>query len=182
MKDAAAADPKTDVKVSDQFLDPTGCNPDNAKGYLILKKSANEALSYRPTVGGAECSIGTAEPTQALTANAACEIKKITLRSPQGMLYFLGVISRNYINDGPSAKKKVAQVRTGSPLFVVTTGAASGNSAITASYDGETYGIPRKIKDRGFSMMAINLISQVITLQKDPKSIPKSTTINIISN
>ena len=51
---------------------------------------------------------------------------------------------------------------------------------ISVEYDGETYNVPAK--ENNLSMLSLNLISQLISLLKDPKNIPTSSTINIFAN
>ncbi len=153
--------------------------------YVVLKRVSDKLLFY------GNCRVGEKQrTTKEREKNSECPLDKIVFRSPQGMLYFLGEITRIYRdgcqleeNKNGGIKKEECVVKLGKqPLFVLKKEVDQATSAITVTYNGESYGIPVKGKGDGFSLLALNLISQVISLQKDPKNIPKSSTINIFSN
>ncbi len=118
---------------------------------------------------------------------------KLALRSPQGMLYYLGEVARarwrcnndKLRKDCDRPKVSVTSFRTGKkvglPLFRLEKGIGGAPVAVAVSYEGERYGIPADGND-DFSMLALTLISQIIDRQKDPKNQVNQPTINLFTN
>lgn len=173
------ADAKLDTELDSLFPGINCRGADRAKWYILVKRPApSKLLSY-----------GEVGETVGLSGDApnSGKIKQVFLRSPQGMLYFLGRIARTFTQEGYGSIGALESPRVfkrkkeeGVPLFEVSKGAAAGDAAVSVTYQGETFSIPAGPKH--LSMMALSLISQVIALQKDPKSIPKPNIINLFSN
>jgi hypothetical protein len=52
--------------------------------------------------------------------------------------------------------------------------------AVSVEYDGDTYGIPSD-SSGGFSVLAMTLVSQIIDLQKDPKTLRGQQKLNVFT-
>jgi hypothetical protein len=112
-----------------------------------------------------------------------------TTRTGQGVLYFLGelIAAQNYsafpftpeiFIDTPDGQRRTV------PLFEVRRGtAAPGEAAVTVSYNGESFYIPRPAFgaiDEARSLQVLDLVSQVITMATAKDALPKSSTVTLI--
>lgn len=114
------------------------------------------------------------------------EVGKVTLRSPQGVLYFLGELAREMAGD-PNAGPRLPG---GERLFVVREGSGDGEAgaAITAEFQGRTYHIPNNgtldasdpAAPAGRSLQCIALVAQLIALQKDATELPRTGTVTVV--
>lgn len=179
---------QSNISLPAGFLNGVNCVAGAAKKYVTLKFASKKVLAYKvkkPDGTMVSCTVATSMRTvkERAAASNECVIDQINLRSPQGMLYFLGQIARAYAHDGTKPNKPVGVpglFRRGVSLFAVWKGQADGKTALSVEYDSETYNVPAK--ENNLSMLSLNRISQLISLLKDPKNIPTSSTINIFAN
>ena len=170
------------ISLPEGFLKGVNCDAKaEKKYYVMLKVVSTKALAYevKNSAGKtiASCTVA------AVNQPKECVIEQINLRSPQGMLYFLGQIARGYFHDGTLPKKPDGApglFGRGVSLFAVWKEQEDGMTALSVEYEGETYNV--SAKDNNLSMLSLNLISQLISLLKDPKNIPASRNITIIAN
>ena len=100
----------------------------------------------------------------------------ITFRSIQGAFYFLGEVARPGI--GLESEPFPYRLRDGSSVFRLHPGAGR---AITAKFRGARFGIDDTnggANDR--SLQVIDLLQQVLNLQKSADQLPATRTVNIV--
>jgi hypothetical protein len=105
---------------------------------------------------------------------------KLTLRSPESSIYYLGEIAR-WQRDNPT---RPIEIQMGSKrstkkekFFVMNQGDASTASLVT-SFEGITYSIPRS-NDAGRSHHVLSLLTQLIALQNKGTEIPVGSSLRI---
>lgn len=106
----------------------------------------------------------------------------IKLRSPQGVLYYLGELARIqlYEDDLKDGRYAAVPVIRGKPLFLVQRVIGKGAGMdVTVKHQGVSYGIPKGTSSR--SMSALSLVSQLILLQPAEVA-PTATTLQVIGN
>lgn len=173
----------SDIEFPDGFLDGVDCDADAAKQYVMLKGKSQSVLAYDVEKDDETIVRCTVTTTMRTEDSEDCVIKQINLRSLQGMLYFLGLITQAYAHDDtlPDKPLGVPGLFTRDvSLFAVWKGQEDGKTALSVEYGGATYNVPEK--ENNLSMLSLNLISQLISLLKDPKNIPTSSTVNIFAN
>lgn len=174
---------KSNISLPKEFLNGLDCGAGAAKKYVMLKRVSKKVLAYefkKPDGTMVNCTVA---DSMRAPASKECVIKQLNLRSVQGMLYFLGQIAQAYAHDGTMPNRPVGVpglFGRGVSLFAVWKGQTDGKTAVSVEYDSETYNV--SAKENNLSMLSFNLISQLISLLKDPKNIPKSSTINIFAN
>jgi len=105
---------------------------------------------------------------------------RIFLRSPEGILYYLGEILRAEVDKGYVPMIEVCESRPPVPLFVVNKANNSDNfSIVTVDYEGSKYSIPGDLAtdpDAGCrgdrSMQVLTFVSQLIAGQKAGMNVP----------
>jgi hypothetical protein len=107
------------------------------------------------------------------------------LRSPEGILYFLGEIVRKELSSKYIPSVEICKGNE-APLFIVRPATlADSNPYLKVEYDGKTYVIPRQNTDGDLctgqrSMHALSLLSQLIGMQKSAKDLPSTQSVRII--
>lgn len=110
----------------------------------------------------------------------------ITLRSTQDVFEFLGavliaetqlnrVVRLKALDDGGT--KNISDIDREWPLLVANIDSGSSKTLARIDYDGVDYSIP--MKDGGYSVGVMNLLSQLVNLLKIPGSIPASPAVLI---
>ena len=113
---------------------------------------------------------------------------RIFLRSPEGILYYLGEILRSEVDKGYVPMIEVCESRPPVPLFVVKK--SSGNdsfSVVTVDYEGSKYSIPGHLatdRDNGCSedrsMQVLTFVSQLIAGQKAGMNVPVTGAVTAV--
>lgn len=120
----------------------------------------------------------------AVDANAPVDF---ILRSPEGMIYYLGEIAREKLRSPTAVLPRVkpsdtqalssaAEPRGDWPLFVVRRGAI-GDGAVEIGRGGSRYYIPEGEEEAGRSMNCFTLVVQVIGLHKTRDTSPTTQTV-----
>ncbi len=117
---------------------------------------------------------------------------KSRTRSPQELLYYLGelVAAQNYSTHPYCPTIFVGEPGAGGtrrrpvPLFVVRrAGAVPGPAAVSVSYDGELFYIPRPALgsvDEARSLQVLDFVNQVITMVTTKTDLPESNTATLV--
>jgi hypothetical protein len=174
---------------------PEACPPDE---YALFSRSSSLVLSVNrdPTK---------TEKPNVFGINAAPTATKTTLvlRSLQGMLYYLGENARKPQNDTgaielPSSWGKPnkcnywtsemyrdltrdrSRILKGCQRLFMVLSNSNKKMAVSVECDGDTYGIPSD-SSGGFSMLAMTLVSQIIDLQKDSKTLRGQQKLNVFT-
>jgi hypothetical protein len=129
----------------------------------------------------------------------------MTLRSPQGVLYYLGEVMRTWEKEKPK-KDHLPFIRVDDgafycppkkegtkecvPLFMAGSNKDKDcpGEQLSVEYDGHTYRIPAEVAKSsenpgchpGRSMQALTLASQLIALQKSGKELPGTSLVRIV--
>lgn len=110
---------------------------------------------------------------------------RIFLRSPEGILYYLGEILRAEVDKGYVPMIEVCESRQLVPLFVVTK--SSDHSVVTVDYEGSKYSIPgNPATDHGDgclgdrSMQVLTFVSQLIAGQKAGMNVPVTGAVTAV--
>jgi len=119
-------------------------------------------LSARPKSAG-----GTAKP-------AAYAIQ-LTIRSVDGVIYYLGECLRTHEACEP------VDVGTGDRLKIFTLSRQKPKTVFTsAEFHGQRYYVPAGEDDGGRSSQVIDLIQQLVNLQKSSKDRPATATVRVV--
>src|SRR6185369_6145969 len=112
---------------------------------------------------------------------------RIFLRSPEGILYYLGEILRSEVEKGYVPTIKVCESRPPVPLFVVNKSSENDNSVVTVDYEGSKYSIPgnpANDPDNGCSgdrsMQVLTFVSQLIAGQKAGMNVPVTGAVTAV--
>jgi hypothetical protein len=111
---------------------------------------------------------------QSLSGNENKQEYRIFLRSPEGILYYLGEILRSEVDKGYVPMIEVCESRPTVPLFVVSkSGGDDSLPIVSVDYEGTKYSIPGNLAtdvDDGCrgdrSMQVLTFVSQLIAGQK----------------
>ena len=113
---------------------------------------------------------------------------EVTLRSPLGVLYFLGELARASVED----PDQILRLSDCEPLFVLRErlGGDTARAYVTVEHDGRTFYIPHNGEldandpnsPAGRSMQALGFVSQLIALQKNADELPKTGTVTLVGN
>ena len=98
------------------------------------------------------------------------------LRSPEGVVYYLGELARAHL-DGQPSFVGIARASRKEKFFVLDEDPQ--DAIVSVSFDGVRYGIPR---DSGRSMHCLSLLSQLISLYKSADGLPRTTGVTIVGN
>ena len=111
---------------------------------------------------------------------------QVVLRSPQGILYYLGEIAREQLMGEPNA----VLLKGGIPLFVVRRNDSRAKTPAHVALDfmGLTYYIPAKAdadhvdldRDPGRSMQSLSLLAQLLALHKSAKDLPTTLPVTLV--
>jgi hypothetical protein len=113
---------------------------------------------------------------------------RIFLRSPEGILYYLGEILRSEVDQGYVPMIEVCESRPPVPLFVVKKSGGNENfSVVTVDYEGSKYSIPGNLAtdpDSGCSedrsMQVLTFVSQLIAGQKAGMNVPVTGAVTAV--
>src|SRR6185369_9120659 len=113
---------------------------------------------------------------------------RIFLRSPEGVLYYLGEILRAEVDKGYVPRVEVCESRPPVPLFVVNKAGANDNiPVVTVDYEGSKYSIPGNPAtgpDTGCSgdrsMQVLTFVSQLIAGQKAEMNVPVTGAVTAV--
>jgi len=123
-----------------------------------------------------------------LPSNDTKQEYRIFLRSPEGILYYLGEILRSEVDQGYVPMIEVCESRPPVPLFVVNkTGGNDSFPIVTVDYEGTKYSIPGNLAtdpangcsgDR--SMQVLTFVSQLIAGQKVGMNVPVTGAVTAV--
>ncbi|MDN3988593.1 hypothetical protein [Zwartia vadi] len=138
-------------------------------------------------------------PKQALLPETAASLRKagvgkdsrlvIKLRSTRNVFDFLGTLVKLQNGDPPRQIKVmnsdaialnpnlINDTSSAIPLFIVEKGRGVGKAMASVSYQGETYYVPAE--SNSYTREVLTLLSQLLTLNKVPGSIPPSPAVLI---
>lgn len=116
----------------------------------------------------------------------------IYMRSPEGMVKYLGEVARAQLEGarvpGGGVRPLTVTIMLGSPLYTPPVAEPlfvlresevdTNNSVVRVEYDGRIYGIPQE--PNGRSMHVLALISSLIGLNRSSSEVPQSTTIRLL--
>jgi hypothetical protein len=130
-------------------------------------------------------------------AGPVCMTITLFLRSPEGILYYLGELAR--LEEKNNKVPHICVDGKLEPLFVVHRSSSECSKAVEVTNgDGATYAIParndkidkpnctksefRKLSscDPGRSMEALTVVSQLIALQKSAKDLPTTSVVRVV--
>ncbi|MEM9557963.1 MAG: hypothetical protein AAGC60_27135 [Acidobacteriota bacterium] len=109
---------------------------------------------------------------------------RLVLRSPHGILYFLGELARR-----TTRNEAAIRLPGGEILFTVQRGrAAAGDASIKIELGDQTYYVPSNGEldasdpesPAGRSMQSLALVSQLLSLQKKAKELPTTGTVTVV--
>lgn len=112
--------------------------------------------------------------------------RKMSLRSPEAIIYYLGEIARRLANDKfkspcvsyvKSRRSEKIVCRSGERLFVVRPGTNSA-ADVSVSFDGQSYYIPSGAAG-GRSMHCLALLAQLLALHKSRQELPTTPIVTI---
>jgi len=103
----------------------------------------------------------------------------ILIRSPEGVIYYLGELVRAARKHGAASEVTVAGKRE--PIFVLNElkSGESASAAATVEYQGASYVIPSSSVG-GRSLHSLSLVAQLIGLQKKSSDLPASLSVRVI--
>jgi hypothetical protein len=123
-----------------------------------------------------------------LPGNDAKQEYRIFLRSPEGILYYLGEILRAEVDKGYVPMIEVCESRPPVPLFVVNKSSDKDNlPVVSVDYEGSKYSIPGNLAtdpadgcsgDR--SMQVLTFVSQLIAGQKAGMNVPVTGAVTAV--
>jgi len=140
-----------------------------------------------------------AEPTQAVSY-----VQSVTLemRSPEGLLYYLGQLARLEENGSSLGPPRSCDGYMARPIFVLRRGSCSQETAACVEYQGETFVVPKRDDRReveakcepkgtfgpaavneatgGESLHTLSLLTQLIALQKNAKEFEGTPVVRVI--
>ena len=116
----------------------------------------------------------------------------IYMRSPEGMVKYLGEVARAQLEGarapGGGVRPLTVTIMLGSPLYTPPVAEPlfvlresevdTNNSVVRVEYDGRIYGIPQE--PNGRSMHVLALISSLIGLNRSSSEVPQSTSIRLL--
>ncbi|HEX6904084.1 MAG TPA: hypothetical protein VF789_30520 [Thermoanaerobaculia bacterium] len=178
--------PKADVQVT--YRDLPGEEKKDETETVSLELEAAQLKTYTPPVSAQ----GTvpARPTVSV---------EFFIRSPEGILYYLGQLMR--VEEELGVMPEVCIQGNLQPIFNAVGGAAGcGQGIVSVRYDGERYVIPREAGEdskcepgadakrrfspvscvAGRSMQSLSLLNQLIALQKSAKDLPSTGLIRTV--
>ena len=179
---AAGARPEADVQVSYRDLPE-----DAAKAEVRLELQEPDLTTQAAPVS----------PEETLSASPTVSVD-FFIRSPEGMLYYLGQLMRV---EETGRMPEICVQGQSQPIFnAVGSGTGCGQGILAVRYEGERYVIPRgsgpyescepgeDAKPRispvacvpGRSMQSLSLVNQLISLQKSAKDLPGTGVIRTI--
>lgn len=100
------------------------------------------------------------------------------LRSIEGMIYYLGEITRTLELQGRKIEMIVGDAPTS--LFVLTTEDSASGFEVGVAYGDAIYGIPRTVAQAGRSMHVLSLVGQLLALHKSADEIPSTRAVTIV--
>jgi hypothetical protein len=111
----------------------------------------------------------------------------IVLRSPEGVLYYLGELARagmrgpRDVDGQPYHPSAWFGANRTEPMFVLRTG-RPGNAepSVKVEHEGETYYVPGGA-EAGRSMHALSLVAQLIGLHKNAAEMPTTMSVRVIN-
>ncbi|MGA7712680.1 MAG: hypothetical protein WCA81_12315 [Rhizomicrobium sp.] len=119
------------------------------------------------------------------------KIATLTLRSPEGMIYYLAQIAR--VSSSNSAAR-LPETANGTIIFSVLSGTTTGKSALSVEFKGQTYYIPNVCDGAGcvhdiakiekpnyWSLDVLSLVNQMWGLQKEASSMPAAPAVTVIN-
>ncbi len=105
----------------------------------------------------------------------------ITLRSPNGIVHYLGEIVRDqFRREGAWTPALTMRDGRNVPIFRVKRGFGGGRSAVSAEVDGESFWIPRQklgARESDFSYRALTIVKDFQALNTGQDAIPTSPAI-----
>lgn len=155
--------------------------------YILRRGDRNVDISFRKKEG----KNGTNYRAYTAKLNSNNEALHLYLRSPQGILLYLGEILRAYHDYRPGhPNHRDITINGGEPLFrVEKTDHLGTNGDIAVTYRNERFYIPhcpsseRHCSERvGKTLTALTLVNQLIGLQRKATDLPLTQTVKIIGN
>ncbi|MDF1812440.1 MAG: hypothetical protein P1V20_09500 [Verrucomicrobiales bacterium] len=164
----------------DQFVDAIHSN----LRYLRLVDEEVKSTPHKVTTTSQTLIDGSTK-TEVVTENAADLVIKegglhiqgsdaeVIMRSPQGVLYYLGELARIQLDDKEGVIPMIGSSGDEeTPLFLIERG-GDGKSKHSVNYHGASYRIPSKPENR--SLQALAFVQQLINLQTKTIAPPPST-------
>jgi hypothetical protein len=123
-----------------------------------------------------------------LPGNGEKQEYRVFLRSPEGVLYYLGEILRAEVERGYVPMIEVCESRPPVPLFVVNRSShKDDNAVVTVDYEGSRYSIPGSPATESDSscrgdrsMQVLTFVSQLIAEQKAGMNVPVTGAVTAV--
>ena len=155
---------------------------------ICFKQNDRSAIVESLYSGSIFCAAPGAAPNLNAAKSKATDDKKTTLiikiRSTRNVFDFLGQVLNAQLNEkdpyllmlrptGPYTQGANVSL----PMFKILKDSGNSPSSAAVVYDGNSYIIPKN--DAGYSNMVLDIVSQLLTLNKIPGSIPASPAVLI---
>lgn len=106
----------------------------------------------------------------------------VVLRSPQGMIYYVGELIAAQLDPDDPFLPEVTSRHGVEPLFLINRGPSSGGSAVSVRHQGALFSVPRTSygnRNRHRSLQVMALIQQVINLNTSEDQLSKQPALVI---
>ena len=125
-------------------------------------------------------------------ASSAERESKAVLRSPEGVIYFLGEVVRAELdNDKNAVSVDICPATANTPLrsaklfYVREATSEDANPHLGVTYDNKRYVVPRLANDKDScegqrTMHVLSLVSQLVQMQKSGKDLPTPAIVRLI--
>ncbi len=183
--DAANLQQLIEVHKAGLVLAPVDQKDGDGEWYQLSSQRVDYILDC--TIRGSSGVISTAEDGARLSSEYKSPYR-IHLRSPEGILYYLGEILRAETEKDFTPMIKVCESGPPVPLFVVRKSMDNDEApAVAVDYEGTRYVVPRgSFSDSADpcrvdrSMHVISLVSQLISLHKSSEHIPVTGVVSVV--
>lgn len=100
----------------------------------------------------------------------------LKLRSPQGMLYFLGELARKHIE----ARTCDSEAKLPEHTFKLRCGDPADPHALSVKYEGQTYHLRGGLGNDDHSMQMLTLVSQLLQMQNKATTAPITGSVRVV--
>jgi hypothetical protein len=148
-----------------------------SKVYSISK--TENKLQLVLTLGGRSSLPLSARDRKSVNMQSKTPSVSFTMRSVDGMVYYLGELVRLQIDR--QLEPEIMDARGPQSLFHVEVNEdAPSSDEIVAEFLGKSYSVSRVPSDRDRSLTVLSMLSQVFSLYREEKELPKTTAVQLV--